>query len=392
MKQKFEILVLGAGMVGATTALALARHGYSVALVERQDTDLLNEELPENIDSRVSAVSPASQQLLQELGVWKEVTLLRSCDYHKMVVWHENGSASMQFDSEQIGIGHLGTIVENRLLQAVLLKHLKHLPNVQIFKQQQIESVHQTDIEVQVVTSSGQQLQAELLIAADGRESTVRKLLHLPATTGSYRQTAIVANVTTELPHQHTAWQRFLETGPLAFLPLSTGQSSIVWSADSEFADELMGLSDDDFRRQLSKAFELTLGDVTATSQRMAFPLSWHTANQWLAGRVLLIGDAAHGVHPLAGQGVNLGFGDVVALKQILLPGQPAFQARLLRGFERQRKAETITATHLFSALKFMYGQSSPVLCRVRDMGMSFVDKNRMIKRLVLQSAVHNMV
>jgi len=392
MKNKFDVLVLGAGMVGATSALAMARNGFSVGLIEKQDIDELDVPLPDAIDNRVSAISPSSQLLLIELGVWYEVRELRSCDYHKMSVWHENGSAQMNFNSEQIGATHLGTIVENRIIQSVLLKHLKLLPNVQIFSAQQVASVQQLENSVQVETTAKQFLQADLLIAADGRGSSMRELLHLPVTAGRYNQTAIVANVNTEISHDNTAWQRFLVTGPLAFLPLSNGQSSIVWSADSDRAEELLTLSDDEFMQQLGEAFEFKLGNITATSQRAGFPLSWHTAGKWLAGRVLLIGDAAHGVHPLAGQGVNLGFGDVAVLKSLLVSGKPVFQPRLLRRFERQRKAETVTATHLFSALKLMYGQRSPLVCQVRDMGMSMVDNNLMIKRLILQSAVQNMV
>jgi len=391
MKNKFDVLVLGAGMVGATTALALASNGYSVGLVERQDVDQLNTALPADFDLRVSAISPASQQLLHELGVWNDVTQLRCCDYQKMKVWHENGSALMQFSSEQIATSHLGSIVENRLLQAVLLQHLKPLPNVKIFKQQEVISLQQLDNRVQISTTNNSMLEAELLIAADGRESTARKLLNLPVTSGSYAQTAIVANVTTEKPHESTAWQRFLVTGPLAFLPLSNGQSSIVWSADTARAEELLQLPDKDFMLQLSEAFEFRLGSITAMSTRAGFSLSWHTADKWLDGRVLLMGDAAHGVHPLAGQGVNLGFADVAALQGLLKPGQPVYQYRLLRAFERQRKAEAVTATHLFSALKLFYAQQSPALCGIRDAGMSVVDKNAVIKRLVLQSAVHNM-
>lgn len=315
MKKKFDVLVQGAGMVGATTALALARNGFSVGLVERQNLDLLNGLLADEIDNRVSAISPASQKLLQELGVWHDVTSQRCSDYFKMKVWHENGSALMQFSSEQIGISHLGSIVENRLLQSVLLQHLKHLPNVQFFKQQEVTSVQQLDNRVQINTTAKAVLEAELLIAADGRGSTIRELLNLPVTSGNYAQTAIVANVNTEKFHENTAWQRFLTTGPLAFLPLSNGQSSIVWSADTERADELLQLPEEDFRLQLAEAFEFRLGQITATSQRMGFPLSWHTADKWLEGRVLLMGDAAHGVHPLAGQGVNLGFADVAALQ-----------------------------------------------------------------------------
>ena len=230
-----------------------------------------------------------------------------------------------------------------------------------------------------------------MLLAADGRNSTAARLLQVPVVGGTYQQMAIVANVDTELPHHNTAWQRFLATGPLAFLPLSNGQSSIVWSADDELAQELLALSDSEFTERLAEAFEYRLGRVTATSQRASFPLHWHSAEQWLTGRVLLIGDAAHGVHPLAGQGVNLGFGDVALLDNLLTTGEPVFQPRLLRRFERQRKAETVTATHLFTALKQIYAQTNPVLCLARDVGMSLVEKNRMVKRLVMLSAMHNM-
>ena len=308
-----------------------------------------------------------------------------------MSVWHENGQAQMNFSCEQIGIGHLGTIVENQLLQSVLMQQLNYLPNVELLGEQEIVAINQQADAVEVKTSNGTRLRASLLVAADGRESTVRALLHLPVTSGSYRQTAIVANVSTEYPHQQTAWQRFLSTGPLAFLPLSNGQSSIVWSVDTDRAEELLQLSDADFMQQLSEAFECRLGRVTDCSARAGFALGWHAASRWLAGRVLLIGDAAHGVHPLAGQGVNLGFGDVALLHRWLLPGQPVYRPRVLRRFERQRKAETVTATHLFSALKLIYAQRSPLLCKIRDCGMSLVDSTSLFKRLVLQSAVQNM-
>ncbi len=391
MKQQFDAIVVGAGMVGATTALTLARKGFSVAVIEKQDLDLLNSELPDEYDLRISAISPSSQQLLDQLGVWQEVQRLRSCDYLKMFVWHQHGNSSMHFSSEQIAVSHLGTIVENRLLQSVLIRHLKHLPNVTFFENRQLESVSQSDNEVRVTIKSEKLLHTTLLIAADGRDSIIRELLRLPVMSGNYQQTAIVANVSTEKSHQNTAWQRFLETGPLAFLPLSNGQSSIVWSADSVRAEELLQLSDDEFKSQLTEAFEYKLGNITSIGKRAGFPLNWHVANKWLEGRVLLIGDAAHGVHPLAGQGVNLGFADVALLSYLLKPGEAIYRRSVLRSFERQRKAEAIAATHLFTALKMLYGNKLPFISWVRNMGMAVVDNNLRIKRRVLQSAVRNM-
>ena len=391
MTAAYDVIVIGGGMVGSSTALALAQQGFSVAIIERQKFANESFKPAEAYDLRVSAISPSSQDLLTELGVWSEITQIRSCDYHKMFIWHENGNAVVRFASEQIGLPLLGTIVENNLVQASMQRALQSLHNVSLYAEQQIELINNLSHEVEVKTSTGQHLHAQLLIAADGRESSVRRLLNLAVVRGSYQQTAIVANVSTEKSHENTAWQRFLSTGPLAFLPLPNGQSSIVWSADNERADELITLSDAEFTEALSEAFEFRLGAVTRTSVRAAFPLSWHNAQQWLQQRVMLIGDAAHGVHPLAGQGVNLGFADVAMLKQLFQDQSTIYQPRLLRQFERQRKAETARATHLFSLLKTLYGQQNGLVSLARDLGMSLVDANMMIKRLIMSNAVKNM-
>ncbi len=391
MNGQYDAVVLGAGMVGGATALALARSGYRVALVERASLDDLKAPDTGRVDLRVSAISPASQHLLGQLGVWKDIQP-QACDYHYMDVWHEHGNARMHFAAEQLAIHHLGSIVENRYIQAALLRHLEPLPNVSLFQQQPLSDLQQSDESVQITIGDGQTLSAKLLIAADGRNSSVRSRLHLPALSGDYRQTAIVANVQTTEPHRHTAYQRFLSTGPLAFLPLADGQSSIVWSADTERAETLLVLDDDAFCEALATAFEYRLGAVTGCSERAGFALGWHSASQWLSGRVLLIGDAAHGVHPLAGQGVNLGFGDVALLRELFSGPDVALDTRRrLRRFERQRKAQTLTATHLFGALKQIYGHESLALARLRDLGMNLVENSQMIKRTVLQSAIRNM-
>ena len=194
------------------------------------------------------------------------------------------------------------------------------------------------------LSESGQRIEAGLLIAADGRHSPTRALAGIEIRSGGYRQSAIVANVDTTVAHRHTAWQRFLSTGPLAFLPLANGQSSIVWSCDDALAERVLGLDERAFCDALGEAFEYRLGDVEASSERRSFPLGWHHCERWLQGRVLLIGDAAHSVHPLAGQGVNLGFSDVELCANLIGECRDVIPLGRLRRYERQRNSETRSA------------------------------------------------
>ena len=391
-RQDYDVLVVGAGMVGAATALMLARKQLRVAVVERQDLSRLRPPAGSDpYDLRVSAISPASQALLARLGVWPALDRSRVCDYREMRVWHQGGAAEMHFDSALLAEARLGSIVENRLLQATLLQQLSALPDVRLHAGSAVTAITQNEESVCLQTERGEKLSAPLLIAADGRGSVVREQLGLGSLSGRYRQRAIVANVDTERPHGHTAWQRFLNTGPLAFLPLANGQSSIVWSADDDYADALMALDEAAFRSELAAAFEHRLGVIGACSDRAAFDLEWHAAERWLEGRVLLVGDAAHGVHPLAGQGVNLGFGDVALLDALMPAARPPFRRSLLRRFERQRKAETFAATQLFSGLKWIYGQSNPLIARLRDAGMTLVERETLIKRRVVGNALSNL-
>jgi 2-octaprenylphenol hydroxylase len=387
----FDVIVIGAGMVGASAALMLARKGLAVAVVEGQPLDKPAWSEAGDIDLRVSAISPASQQLLAQLGVWPEIRNRRVSDYHEMRVWHENGDSEMHFASEQMGAPLLGSIVENGLVQSVLLDHLRLLGNVTLLDGHSVEGIEELDDGVSLTTSRQARLRARLVLAADGRGSAVRRILNMPAMQGDYAQTAIVANIQTEQPHRATAWQRFLTTGPVALLPLNNGQCSIVWSADTGRANELLALSDEEFRAQLGEATEFRLGRVMEVSRRAGFPLNWHIAGRWLHGRVLLIGDAAHGVHPLAGQGVNLGFGDVALLSGLINDSSDLDRRTLLRRFERQRKAETASAMHLFTGLKLIYGQDNPLLCFARDLGMWAVQNNNLIKRQVVKTALRNM-
>ncbi len=391
MSEKFEIVIAGAGMVGACAALSLARCGFRIALVEPlpikvEPTD------DAGYGERVSAISPVSEQILTRLGVWSEMEQSRLCRYDQMTIWHEKGNAKIHFDSVDLARESLGTIIENRQILQALHRACASLSKIEWFQPDAIESIiENSQSRVLLELKSGLDIEAELLLVADGRNSSTRELAGMEVYSGSYDQIAIIGNVVTENPHQHTAWQRFLCSGPLAMLPLANGESSIVWTGDTEFANELLNMGDDSFCSALSEAFEYKLGAVKSIGKRLSFPLGWHSCEQWLRDRVLLIGDAAHGVHPLAGQGVNLGFSDVDLLtRQIGGLENPWHKARL-RQFERQRKSETAAATHLFSGLKWIYGTDNSGISRLRDFGMHLVQANPWCRRLIMKQAIRNM-
>lgn len=392
MSDKFDIVVAGAGMVGACAALSLARNGFRTALVEPLPSSLEPVVNEATYGGRVSAISPASEQILTRLGVWSEMNQSRLSRYEQMYIWHENGDATIQFDSVELARESLGTIVENRQILQVLLAACEQQPETEWFQPDAIESIDDNSLSrISLKLNSGAKLDTDLLLVADGRNSSTRGLAGLKMIARSYQQTAIVANVVTAKPHQYTAWQRFLSTGPLAMLPLANGESSIVWSCDEALADELINMDDELFCNALSRASENKLGEVTGIGRRLSFPLAWHSCEQWLKGRILLIGDAAHGVHPLAGQGVNLGFSDVDLLtRQIGNLDKPWHKARL-RQFERQRKSETATATHLFSGLKWIYGLDNAGVSRLRDIGMQMVQASPWCRRQLMKQAIHNM-
>ncbi len=392
MTERFDVVVAGAGMVGACAALSLARCGFRIALIEPNPKSSEAYPVDSSYDLRVSAISPTSQQILAHLGVWSALDQSRVGYYHQMAIWQENGEAIIRFDCTELAKDSLGAIVENRHILKTMVAVCEKQTNIEWFTPDAIEILQEnSDQNLRLTLKSGIDLESELLLAADGRHSNTRTLAGIDLWGGSYDQIAIVANLATELPHRHTAWQRFLSTGPLAFLPLANGDSSIVWSCDTELAQELLERDDASFCDAVGDAIEHRLGEVQSISDRLSFPLSWHTCQRWLENRVLLIGDAAHGVHPLAGQGVNLGFSDVDVLTKLIGSLENPWNQRKLRQFERRRKSETALATHLFSGLKWLYGSDNYFLNRLRDCAMHRIEANAWSKRLLMKRAIRNM-
>jgi 2-octaprenyl-3-methyl-6-methoxy-1,4-benzoquinol hydroxylase len=356
-----DVAVSGGGVVGAACALALARAGLVVALVEG---GLPAPGLGDRPDLRVSAFAADHAALLRDLGIWNAVRDGRAQPYRRMRVWDAAGGGELAFDADAFGRSELGWIVEHGLLLDRLWAALPgagvrvHCPARVVALEQGGNGDDAVGVRLQL--DDGTRLQARIAIAADGAQSTLRGLAGLEVDRHDYAQRGIVAYVATERAHEDTAWQRFLPGGPLAFLPCADGSSSIVWTLPDTDATRVLALDDLAFGRELTQAFDARLGAVRALSPRAAFPLRRQLVRDYIAGRVLVLGDAAHVVHPLAGQGVNLGLRDVAALRDGVLAAQRARRdwsapARLSR-WARARKSENALAAHAFDGINRLYG------------------------------------
>jgi 2-polyprenylphenol 6-hydroxylase len=392
----FDVVIVGGGPVGACAGALLARGtrgaaGLSVALLEpRPPRTMPADARP---DPRVVALSRASERLLKHTGSWAQIPTARLSAYERMRIWHESipssSSAVLVFDAADVGEPNLGYIAENRALQVALLAAFAEAGG-------QVEAEPLTALSigedhVQVSTPRGT-LTARLVVGADGAQSTLRAAAGLSIETRAYGQTAIVANVATERPHEATAWQRFMRDGTLAFLPLADGTSSIVWSADAERAAHLLNLSDAGFAQELDRASDLALGGTRLVSERLSFPLIRLAAQRYVAQRVALIGDAAHVVHPLAGQGVNLGLLDAAALAQQIASAVASREdpgaLRVLRAYERWRKSELAGMTLAIDAFDRLLAHGAGPLARLAQRGLSWVNRSQELRRFFIYRAL----
>lgn len=354
-RARIDVAVVGGGVVGATCALALSTLDLDVALIETVEPQRWS---PDNADLRVYAFAPDNAKLLEDIGVWREVWTTRALPYRRMRVWDAAGVGELTFDADAFGRNELGWIIEHGLLVDRLWGALPKA-GVQLHCPAQVDALEQHDQGVRLRLDEGTRIDARLVIAADGAESTVRKLAGLDVVTHDYAQRGLVAYVQTEHPHQDTAWQRFLPGGPLALLPCTEGRSSIVWTISSEEAERLLAVDDEVFNRELTRAFDARLGEMRVDSRRVAFPLRRQLAQHYMQDRVLAIGDAAHVVHPLAGQGVNLGLRDVAALRDTIRDAQARgadFTAsQRLSRWARTRKSENAAAAYAFEGLNRLF-------------------------------------
>jgi len=343
---RFDVVVVGAGMVGAAAAALLARSGFSVALVERREPAPFD--AAADIGLRVSALSPGAIDVLSEAGAWRLVERTRHCPYRRMVVEDRDELSAIEFQAPEFGLEHLGSIVENDLVQWSLWQALQTMAGIEFFCPDGVRELERDGDGRLLTLDSGRQLRARLLVAADGADSRIRRILGIRQRHWEYGQSGVVAVVATEPPNPALAWQRFMDGGPLAFLPLADGRSSIVWSRPEAEARRLLGLDEAAFLAELGEAAAGSPahwpGEPLSCGPRAAFPLTMRLSERYVAPGAVLIGDAAHVMHPLAGQGVNLGLLDAAGLAEVLIgarrSGADPAAPRVLEKYDRWRRSE----------------------------------------------------
>jgi len=383
-----DVAIVGGGMVGAAASLALARAGFSVALVDAREPAAWS--AADEVDLRVVGLAPSSIGLLDSLGVWDAIRTARASAYERMVVWDAANGATLRFDAADEARDVLGYIVENGLVQASLWQALDDAGVRRIVPAEVVGYAMRED-RAQLDLADGQVVSARLVVAADGAESPLREMVGIGTHGRDYAQRGVVAHVATARPHERTAWQRFLPTGPLAFLPLDDGRCSIVWSLPDAEAKRIMALDDDAFRDALGVASDFRLGPIVSVGRRAAFPLRLKLADRYEVGRLVLLGDAAHAVHPLAGQGVNLGLRDVAELRDTLVEAREAgrdFAAtHVLRRYARRRRSADGLDAWSFDALARVYAWQAAPLVTARGVGVRLLDAMGPLKRKLARHA-----
>ena len=382
-----DVVVVGAGIVGLTLANLLAKQGRSIAIVDRSEVEVFKDN--QDYQSRVTAVSPGSQAIFEYVGAWSAMQSKRVSPFTDMHVWDEKGNSNIHFNANDLQRNNLGHIVENVVIQASLHENLQQQSDVEWFLPEQISKVITFQDHAELELVSGSVISAKLVVGADGGRSTVRNLTEIAYTEKSYQQMGLVALVETEHPHENTAWQRFLSTGPLALLPLNNGQCSIVWSVSEDYADELMKLNEHELANALTQASNMQLGKITLKSNCVAYPLVSGQADSMVQSRIALVGDAAHALHPLAGQGANLGFTDAAVLADVLEHAKRDIGSlKVLRKYERARVGETQIMQSAMDTFVAAFGSSNAKIVKARNVALRTADSIQPVKKFFMKHAM----
>ena len=375
-----DVVIVGGGLAGGTLGCYLGNAGLRVAVVEARPAP---SRLGAAKDVRVSALTPASERILRRAGIWNRIPPECACAFREMVVWDAGGAGEVHFEAAEIGAPELGHIVENQAIERAL-EAASVLGKVRWYRPASLENLQVQADGVQLQLDVGR-VQARLAVGADGSHSRVRALAGIECASGDYGQRAVVATLATELGHRDTAWQRFLPTGPLALLPLPGGRVSIVWSTTPEHAQQLLAVDAARFEREVSETAEWRLGAMRLEGERGSFPLLHLRAHSYVSDRIALIGDAAHTIHPLAGQGVNLGLLDAAALAEVAIArheaGRDIGLRSNLRPYERSRKAHNQLMHHAMAAFHRLFGSDLEAIVTMRGLGLRLTDRVPPLKR-----------
>jgi 2-octaprenylphenol hydroxylase len=397
VKDQFDIVIVGAGMVGLTLATLLVESEFAESL-QVIVVDSGNEprfDISADLDLRVSAISPGSAEILARAGVWQEIRSIRACPFVAMRVWDADGSVhgpeTLRFDAADFALPELGNIVENSLIQDRLLHRLgAHGQRVQFGAK--IHSVRSAGDRFLVSVANSAPVRPELLIAADGSNSFVRSAAGIPLHAWRYAQSAFVTHVRPEHRHGDTAWQRFLRSGPVALLPLADGRVSVVWSTSDELARQALAASNEELGQMLAKVSDFVLGKLSPCGPRGSFALQAQYAAKYALPGLVLVGDAAHSVHPLAGQGANLGLADAAVLADTignaLARGEYPGDLPCLRRYERARKGANQLMLRFIDSISGLFASESATVSRLRGGGMRLFNHSGPVRRQVARVAL----
>lgn len=383
--EQCDIAIVGAGMVGAATACLLAAEGLSVRVIE---TRLPEPYAPEqSLDLRVSAISQASVALLTRAGAWQYLQQMRLCPYRRLETWELDGFAT-RFDAVDLGLPQLGYIIENRLIQLALLKRMEDFPTIQTHTPAAVTSLRQSADDAVLTLDDGTELQARWVLACDGAESQTRRLAGIGVSRFEYRQHCMLINIDTDFAQEDITWQQFTPSGPRAFLPLPGRHGSLVWYDSPARIRALAAMSNEALAVEVRRHFPRRLGGFTVTAKG-SFPLVRRHANDYHAGRVVLLGDAAHTINPLAGQGVNLGFKDVACWAGLLGKAGAQWHELALAGrYEGRRRPDNLL---MQSGMDLFYGVFSNEigpLRLARNLALNLADKAGPLKEMALRYAL----
>ncbi|MSQ59541.1 MAG: 2-octaprenyl-3-methyl-6-methoxy-1,4-benzoquinol hydroxylase [Betaproteobacteria bacterium] len=389
---EFDVIVAGAGSVGCAAALALDNLGLTVCLTDPKPFNAFSAKPTDPWDSRVYTISPGSEQLLAELGVWARLDASRLGMLYRMEVHGDTPDGAIAFDAMRAGVSHLACVVEGNRLQSAMEQEIAQRPALCVMAPSVIDTIDWTSGAVRVVFGDGRSVRGQLLIGADGADSFVRSKARLGVSYASYGQGGVVANFEADKAHDGRAFQWFRRDGVLALLPLPGRMLSMVWSTATHNAARLCALSGGDLAREVQEASGNVLGALTVVTSARSFPLRQVRAEAVMGLLTVLVGDAAHCVHPLAGQGVNLGFRDVEALARVLGErplGTGVGESGLLKKYQRQRLQDTMSVFALTDGLHRLFAAHSPLLRAIRNRGMSAVDGLPVLKSALVRRALH---